>query len=628
MTIARGLKHFFVVGLFTLAMAGPGLAAGGPQGGAPPAITEQTIYKFCSQTNCLDGAFPNSPLVIDGAGNLYGTSQYGGNQDNGLVFKLTPTGTGWSETVLYYFCLLSSCTDGRYPIAGLIIDAAGNLYGTTGSGGSHGYGTVFKLAPNGTSWTETVLYSFCPQTNCPDGAFPEAPLIMDAAGNLYGTTVDGGGHGYGTVFKLAPSGTSWTETVLYSFCPQTNCPDGQYPHTPVIIDGAGNLYGTTVGGGSQNYGVVYKLTPSGTSWTQTVLYNFCVQNSCVDGKYPQGGLVIDAAGNLYGTASGGGLYNSGAVFKLAPGSTGWTESLLYSFCLQLNCSDGIYPDSLIMDAAGNMYGTTLHDGTYGYGLVFKLAPGSTGYTETVLYTFCSQSNCPDGRNPNGALIMDGAGNLYGATETGGNSCASNRCGVAFQLTGTGSMLSVSKSGNGSGAVASSPSGINCGSTCSAAFSPGTQVTLTATPASGSKFTGWGGACSGTGACVVTMNADASVTAGFAANSYTLSVSAIGSPGGKVTSSPAGIDCGSSCSASFSAGTQVTLSATPATAWGLSGWGGACSGIAASCTVTLNTNTTVSASFTTLFSAPPVPQPDAAALPPPVMSPLPVSPTAF
>src|SRR5437660_147922 len=329
MTIARGLKHFFVVGLFTLAMAGPGLAAGGPQGGAPPAITEQTIYKFCSQTNCLDGAFPNSPLVIDGAANLYGTSQYGGNQDNGLVFKLTPTGTGWSETVLYYFCLLSSCTDGRYPLAGLIIDAAGNLYGTT------------------------------------------------------------------------------------------------------------------VDGGSQNYGVVYQLTPSGTSWTQTVLYNFCMQNSCVDGKYPQGGLVIDAAGNLYGTASGGGLYNSGAVFKLAPGSTGWTESLLYSFCLQLNCSDGIYPDSLIMDAAGNMYGTTLHDGTYGYGLVFKLAPGSTGYTETVLHTFCSQSNCPDGRNPNGALIMDGAGNLYGATETGGNSCASNRCGVAFRLTGTGSMLSVS-----------------------------------------------------------------------------------------------------------------------------------------------------------------------------------------
>jgi uncharacterized repeat protein (TIGR03803 family) len=202
-----------------------------------------------------------------------------------------------------------------------------------------------------------------------------------------------------------------------------------------------------------------------------------------------------------------------------------------------------------MDAAGTLYGVTESGGAYGYGTLYKLVPGSAAYAETVLYSFCSQSNCPDGRNPQGPLVMDGAGNLYGAAVFGGNSCSflNQGCGVAFQLTGTGN---------------------------------------------------------------------------------TLSVSIIGNPGGRVTSSPSGINCGSSCSVTLAPGTKVTLTATPAIAWGLSSWRGACSGVASSCTLTLNGSASVSASFTTLFTTPQVLRPDAAALPPPVLSPLPSPPTAF
>jgi hypothetical protein len=237
----------------------------------------------------------------------------------------------------------------------------------------------------------------------------------------------------------------------------------------------------------------------------------------------------------------------------------------------------------------------------------------------------------DGWSPRADLIMDQAGNLYGTTFYGGYySCgfsAKGTCGTVFRLIPSpGDILSVAKSGDGTGTVTSSPAGIDCGSTCSAAFAPGAPVTLTATPASGSTFTGWSGACSGTGTCVVTMNADTRVTAGFGASSYTLSVTVVGSPGGAITSSPSGIDCGATCGASFSAGTQVMLTATPANGWGLAGWGGACSGVGPNCTVTLNASTSVSASFATLFgpvAAPMVRDPtDTTALPAPIIGPNP------
>jgi len=315
------------------------------------------------------------------AGNLYGTTDQGGGHSvafgpAGVVFQLTPDGT---YSVLYSFCAQPGCADGRGSQASLIMDAAGNLYGTTLFGGISncpifGCGVVFKLAPDG---TETVLYSFCPLSHCPDGSFPSG-LVMDAAGNLYGTTQEGGispfvGGGAGVVFKLAPNGTY---TVRYSFCPQNGCADGSHPGAGLIIDGAGNLYGTTYQGGTNNNGVVFQLAPDGT---YTVLYNFCQQSNCADGANPLAGLVIDAAGNLYGTTYQGGTsdHNAGTVFALAPDGT---YTVLYSFCSVIFCFDGSFPTaSLIMDAAGTLYGTTIRGGagqSADAGTVFMVAPGA------------------------------------------------------------------------------------------------------------------------------------------------------------------------------------------------------------------------------------------------------------
>jgi uncharacterized repeat protein (TIGR03803 family) len=211
---------------------------------------------------------------MDGAGNLYGTTVYGGAKDSGTVFELTPSGTGWTEKVLYNFCAQSNCADGATPLAGLIMDGAGNLYGTTKGGGANsqsvaGCGTVFELMPNAskTAWTETVLYSFCSQSGCADGFGSDASLIMDRAGNLYGTSDFIGSSVYGVVFELTPAGTGWKETVLHSF----GTADGGGPVASLIMDGAGNLYGTTLYGGSSQSpcsnsggcGVVFKVSSSG-----------------------------------------------------------------------------------------------------------------------------------------------------------------------------------------------------------------------------------------------------------------------------------------------------------------------------------------------------------------------------
>ena len=339
------------------------------------------------------------------------------------------------------------------------------------------------------------------------------------------------------------------------------------------------------------------------SITETVLYSFCPQGDCTDGAVNIDGVIMDGVGNLYGTTIQGGANDKGTVFELTPSSTGWNEKVLYSFCSQSNCTDGYNPSGLILDGAGNLYGTTIYGGAYGYGTAFELTPSSTGWNEKVLYSFCSQSNCTDGKHPYAPLVMDGSGHLYGTTGSGGNAnpiCKlgnAGSCGVVFalDLAVNAYNLTVSKSGNGSGKVTSSPAGIDCGSTCRTNFAAGTQVTLTAAASSGSTFIGWGGVCSGSGSCVVTMNASQNVSAIFTQTiAYTLSVSVIGSLNGTVTSSPSGINCGSTCSASFSAGTQVTLIANPVSGSTYT-WGGACSGNG-SCVVTMNSDQFVFASF--------------------------------
>ena len=371
------------------------MVAAAPSAWAAP--TETVLYSFGGSP---DGASPYGGLISDSAGNLYGTTVYGG-AGAGTVFKLSPSGT---ETVLYSF---TGGSDGAYPYAGLIADSAGNLYGTTFGGGASYAGTVFKLSPSG---TETVLHSFA----WSDGALPYGGLIADSAGNLYGTTWNGGSGSCGTVFKLSPSGT---ETVLYSF---TCGIDGAYPYAGLIADGAGNLYGTTSGGGASYAGTAFKLSPSGT---ETVLYSF---TGGTDGGHPYAGLIADGGGNLYGTTGGGGALNAGTVFKLSPSGT---ETVLYSFA----CSaDGASPYAgLIADSAGNLYGTSLGGCAASNGTVFKVTPSGM----TVLYSFTGGA---DGALPYAGLIADSAGNLYGTTYSGGTAFV----GTVFKLTGTGFVTTV------------------------------------------------------------------------------------------------------------------------------------------------------------------------------------------
>jgi uncharacterized repeat protein (TIGR03803 family) len=353
MKISGGWQCLVLAGFLVFAVGAPAFA------GPAPSIAEQVLYSFCPTNSGFCGAHPYAGLIMDGAGNFYGTTagySFDGNLYNsGAVFKLAPNGAGWTGTALYGFCSQNGCTDGYAPHAGLIMDGAGNLYGTTlwGGAGVEPAGTVYRLSPTGTGWSHSVLYSFCSQTSCADGYAPQAGLIMDGAGNLYGTTSGGGSQNSGTVYRLSPTSTGWSETVLYSFCSQTGCADGYAPVADLIMDGSGNLYGTSQGGGSQNGGTVYRLVSTSTGWTESVLYSFCSQNGCADGAQPEASLIMDGAGNLYGTAYGGGSYGYGAVFKLAPNGPGWTQSVLYSFCSQTSqtgCTDGAGPAAgVIMD---------------------------------------------------------------------------------------------------------------------------------------------------------------------------------------------------------------------------------------------------------------------------------------
>jgi hypothetical protein len=456
-----------------LAASGPARAAAG--------VTEQTLYTFCLEGGaCPDGDYPSGALIMDAAGNLYGATPGGGNANNaGVVFELTPNQarTAWTESVLYAFCPAGgTCSDGAGPVGSLIMDSAGNLYGMTFVGGTPtsknttGSGVVFKLTPNSarTAWTESVLHAFCPGGgNCTDGEYPFSGLIMDSAGNLYGTAFGANASGIagGVVFELTPNQThsAWTENVLYSFCAQPGCADGQSPQTAgLIMDASGNLYGTTEYGGKGNSGngglaggVVFKLTPNQahTAWTETVLYAFCPGGgTCPDGVAPNAGLIIDAAGNLYGATLGGGnANNGGVVFELTPNPahTAWSESVLYAFCPAGGiCADGdgAYA-SLILDSSGELYGTTASGGNAndnnnsGNGVVFKLTPNQahTAWTESVIYSFCSQAHCADGSAPNG-LIFDAGGNLYGTTASDDNG-VTNGSRTVFELSGAGTPLS-------------------------------------------------------------------------------------------------------------------------------------------------------------------------------------------
>jgi uncharacterized repeat protein (TIGR03803 family) len=370
----------------------------------------QTFKVLHTFTGSPDGETPYAALVEDASGNLYGTTEAGGVSGSGAVFKVNSKG----ETVMYSF---KGSSDGGLPYAGLLIDAAGNLYGTTYFGGL-GVGTVFEVNGKG---KETVLFSF----DGTNGELPYAGLVMDAKGNLYGTTFAGGASPYlGTVFKLAKDGK---ETVLYSFCHVAGCTDGAGPMGGLVMDVKGNLFGTaSIGGGtgencSNGCGTVFKVSAAGKFG---VLYSF---KGSPDGGNPYAGLVRDKKGNLYGTTVDGGVSGCssgcGTVFKV---STTGKESVLYRFT---GGKDGGEPFAgLVMDANGNLYGTTAIGGANNLGTVFKL--GKIG-KETVLHSF----NGKDGDVPTAGLHMDSAGNLYGTASMGGDfSCFETGCGTVFKLT--------------------------------------------------------------------------------------------------------------------------------------------------------------------------------------------------
>jgi uncharacterized repeat protein (TIGR03803 family) len=410
--------------------------------------TDTTIYSFCSLSGCTDGANPEGALVADSQGNLYGTTLVGGAYDLGTVYELTPNGSGtWTNTILYSFCPQGPpCADGDSPQTGVIRDANGNLYGTTLTGGSRfNEGTVFELSPpqgGHGPWTETVLYAFCTNDNCVDGNQPLGGLTFDSHGNLYGTTTEGGPHGQGVVFELSPSGGGqWAYSILYGFCAQQGCTDGRTPNLgSLVFDAQGNLYGATTGGGSQNYGTVFQLTLSGGSWTESVLHSFCSAANCTDGVEPVGGVVLDVHDNIYGVTPGGGTLNLGVAYELSQSGGSWTETILQNFCE--NCTSGYHPQqTMILDANGDLYGNTYQGGTLMKGVAFELSPiGGGQWTEAVLYNFCSVGACLDGEYPYGPMLFDAQGNLYGVTGDGGQYGGATAYELSPHLTPTSTTL--------------------------------------------------------------------------------------------------------------------------------------------------------------------------------------------
>jgi uncharacterized repeat protein (TIGR03803 family) len=350
-------------------------------------------------------------MTIDSAGNLYGITNTGGNSANcsfqgcGTVFELSPAGgTTWTFTTIYNF---QNLADGSSPFGGLVFDAAGNLYGTNTAGGTYNAGVAFELSPTGGSWTFTPLYSF---GRTSQSVSPSSPLTVDKAGNLYGITLGGGRYLAGSAFRLSNVGGVWKESILHSFGASG---DGAQPYGPLVIDAEGNLYGTTSAGGSSTFGTVFELSRQSPGvWKENLLYTF------TNGGRPEAGLIFDSAHNLYGTTLNGGAQGAGGVFRLTRvkqnGNLVWKFGQIYSFT---RGADGSQPASpLTFDASGNLYGTDAAfaddcQGFYGCWQVYKLSVGANGlWQNSALYPIPAQ-----GDPGNGGLVLDAAGDIFGTS---------------------------------------------------------------------------------------------------------------------------------------------------------------------------------------------------------------------
>ena len=388
-----------------------------------PAQTFSVLHNFGVLQN--DGNIPYSGLTLDPAGNLYGTTMEGGTYGFGTVYRLSPAGNGsYQETVLYSF--KGGPSDGANPHAPLLRDGAGNLYSTTVAGGisanicnpgvpSPGCGVVFKLSPTASGeWNETVLFKF----NGANGGNPFSGLVVDSKGNVYGTTLLGGSNGLGTVYQLSRTSSGLKQTVLHNF---TGGADGAEPFIDcetLALDSKGNVYGSTYKGGAANAGTVFRLTQqaSGT-WVGQILYTF---KGGADGNEAFSGVILDKSGNVYGTTLLGGSTNNGTVFELNAANN-YAKTILHNF--SLGDPAETFPNGLIFDASGNLYGTTEY-------AVFKLTPGPTGWTETALWSDLSGQG--GGNTMFAPVTMGPDGSLYGTTIWGGEA-GSTTGGTAFKL---------------------------------------------------------------------------------------------------------------------------------------------------------------------------------------------------
>jgi uncharacterized repeat protein (TIGR03803 family) len=372
------------------------------------ATTEKVLWNFAGGS---DGSEPWSNYFIsDAKGNLYAATAAGGTYSAGTVFMLSPAGKG---TVLYEFTGTNG--DGNGPHGRLAFDANGNIYGTTQGGGTNGTGTVYRLSPkSGGGWTEKVIYNF--SATGADGTAPSAGMTIAADGTMYSTTPDGGAFGAGAVFSLKKTSKGWKQTVIQSLNGSSN---GGFPYEGLMMDTAGNLYGAAPTGGASGQGVIYRLSHTKKGWVDTVLYSFTGQNGDGAGLYWID-LISDKSGNIYGATSFGGTNGTGTVWELVYSETKktYSESILYEFGAS-GSGDGNDPyGGLAMDIKGNLYGTTLYGGPSNIGTSFKLTKQGKTWKETILHSFVGAN---DGNEPTGNPYIDAKGRLYGMTQTGGKS---------------------------------------------------------------------------------------------------------------------------------------------------------------------------------------------------------------
>ena len=454
----KWLSSLFAVMSLAIVAVSPG---GQPRAAAPTLVT---LVSFCVLANCVDGSVPQPGLILDAQGNLFGTTIFGGGgasppmrnpgqpeplaPGGGTIFEIAKTATGYASTptILVSFCMLPNCVDGGYPSGGLIADADGNLLGTAGSGGTKNFGTVFEIAKTATGYasTPTILWSFCSLANCADACCPSG-VIADADGNLFGTAafVDGSR----TVFEIAKTAAGYasTPTILVS---DNNL---AFPAEGLLIDAGGNLIITTGEGGAHDGGTVFEIAKTATGYasTPTILWSFCSLANCADGSSPEAGVIADAGGNLFGTTEYGGAYGGGTIFEIAKTATGYasTPTILVSFCAGVpNCpTDGAASGVGIADAKGNLFGSGSTVSPHAVGTLFELAKTAGGYASipTTLVSFCPLSNnCASW--PASSLVADRLGNLFGTACGGAGMDPGTPCGAGtvFEVTNSGFVSTV------------------------------------------------------------------------------------------------------------------------------------------------------------------------------------------